>query len=504
MSEQNKTGLVLENIRAKIKEIQNNSNIETDPDHEYMAEDENQSNDSKQDTSSSQMGEDHNSTKESLTNKSSYDINSDDGGNGSLFDPDKEEDDIFSQIDELDYKKINEDLSGLEVTTTQPAEDFVEFDSEHKDLSSDLVSEDKNEGGEDISSPATDTDFNSQKGSDEKRDSFVPDFDLDRVSEIDDSQPLEDSEFKESGDEGDSTVKAESDNSLSFLNQDGDSGIDEKEESKFFGTSVDIEKETFDEIDDKNQDVANAEGDIDEIDDENQDVAKAEGDIDEIDDKNQDVAKAEGDIIGDIDLDIPLDEDVLSDLIFSEESASSEELVDNKNPDLGVSLVGDDISDLDGVELGVDSNISDLDDNILDGESGDRQDLPLDNEVSDIIDDLDSPFLEEGESDRDVSDIIDDLDSSFLEEDTPDDINLDNPSDKEGRDALISVEVANQVSSSIKDLKNSIISNNSNLFKSKVSDEVVRSELRIWLNDNLPDIVDKVVREEIVKLVDKS
>ena len=487
MSEQNKTGLVLENIRAKIKEIQNNSNIETDPDHEYMAEDENQSNDSKQDISSSQMGEDHNSTKESLTNKSSYDINSDDGGNGILFDPDKEEDDIFSQIDELDYKKINEDLSGLEVTTTQPAEDFVEFDSEHKDLSSDLVSEDKSGGGEDSSSSATDTDFNSQKGSDEKKDSFVPDFDLDRVSEIDDSQPLEDSEFKESGDEGDSTVKAESDNSLSFLNQDGDYGIDEKEENKFFGTSVDIEKETFDEIDDKNQDVANAEGDIDEI-----------------DDKNQDVAKAEGDIIGDIDLDIPLDEDVLSDLIFSEESASSEELVDNKNPDLGVSLVGDDISDLDGVELGVDSNISDLDDNILDGESGDRQDLPLDNEVSDIIDDLDSSFLEEGGSDRDVSDIIDDLDSSFLEEDTPDDINLDNPSDKEGRDALISVEVANQVSSSIKDLKNSIISNNSNLFESKVSDEVVRSELRIWLNDNLPDIVDKVVREEIVKLVDKS
>ena len=96
MSEQNKTGLVLENIRAKIKEIQNNSNIETDPDHEYMAEDENQSNDSKQDISSSQMGEDHNSTKESLTNKSSYDINSDDGNS---------DDEVFNIEDEDNENK---------------------------------------------------------------------------------------------------------------------------------------------------------------------------------------------------------------------------------------------------------------------------------------------------------------------------------------------------------------------------------------------------------------
>jgi hypothetical protein len=458
MSEQNKTGLVLENIRAKIKEIQNNPNIETDPDHEYMAEDKNQFNDIKQDTASSQVGEAHNSTQESLTKKSSHDINNDEGGNGSLFDSDKEEDDIFGQIDELDYEKINEDLSGLEVTTTQPAEDFVELDSEHKGLSSDLVSEDKNEGGKDsvlpavdtnFSSSAADTDFNLQEGLDEKKSSFVQDFDLDRVSEIDDLQPFEDSEFAESGDEGDSIVKDGSDNNLSFLNQDDDSGVDKKEENKFFGTSIDIEKETPDAINDENKDVANAEGDI----------------------------------IGDIDLDIPLDEDALSDLIFSEESASSEELVDNQNPDLDGSVVGDDISDLDGVELDIDSNISDLDDNILDRESGDRQDPSLDKDVSDIIDDLDSPFLEE---------------------DAPDEINLDNPSDQEGGDALISVEVANQVLSSIKDLKNSIISNNSNLFESKVSDEVVRSELRIWLNDNLPDIVDKVVREEIVKLVDKS
>lgn len=459
MSEQNKTGLVLENIRAKIKEIQNNPNIETDPDHEYMAEDKNQFNDSKQDTSSSKVGEEDNSTKESLTKQSSHDINSDEVGNASLLDPDKEEDDIFGQIDELDSEKINEDLSGLEVTTTQPAEDFVEFGNEYKGLSSDSVSEDKNEGVEKSVLPAADTNFNSQE-----------DFDLDRESEIDDLQPSADLEFTESGDEGDSTLKTGSDNNLSFLNQDDDSGVDEKEEDKSLGGSIDIESETPGAINDENKDVPNAEDDV----------------------------------IDDIDLDIPLDEEVLSDLIFNEEPASSEEFVDSGNPDLSGSVVGNDASDLDGVELGIDSNISNLDDNTLDGESGDRQGPSLEKDVSDIINDLDSPFLEEDTPDKDVSDISDDLDSPLLEESKLDNTNLDNPSDQEGGDALISGEVANQVLSSIRDLKNSIVINNSNLFESKVSDEVVRSELRIWLDNNLPDIVDKVVREEIGKLIDKS
>jgi cell pole-organizing protein PopZ len=43
----------------------------------------------------------------------------------------------------------------------------------------------------------------------------------------------------------------------------------------------------------------------------------------------------------------------------------------------------------------------------------------------------------------------------------------------------------------------------SDLISSKI-DDLLKPQLKEWLNNNLSDVVDKIVREEIKKLIDKS
>ena len=97
--------------------------------------------------------------------------------------------------------------------------------------------------------------------------------------------------------------------------------------------------------------------------------------------------------------------------------------------------------------------------------------------------------------DKDL-DILDDQDFGLNQD-------VDNLLDQKD-DILISEDVEEKVSSKINDLRELIGSqDNSDLIASQVND-VIRGEIKIWFDNNLPDIVDKIVKEEISKLINKS
>ena len=97
--------------------------------------------------------------------------------------------------------------------------------------------------------------------------------------------------------------------------------------------------------------------------------------------------------------------------------------------------------------------------------------------------------------DKDL-DILDDQDFGLNQD-------VDNLLDQKD-DILISEDVEEKVSSKINDLRELIGSqDNSDLIASQVND-VIRGEIKIWFDNNLPDIVDKIVKEEIYKLINKS
>tara|TARA_Y100000389_G_scaffold88700_1_gene85134 strand:+ start:10995 stop:12098 length:1104 start_codon:yes stop_codon:yes gene_type:complete len=100
MSDQNKTGLVLENIRAKIKEIQNNPNIETDPDQEFILEDKVVYNNKNTSSDQHSFVEDYDQNIANI--EVDHSTTNLDNNSGNLFNSDEEENDIFQQINQLD------------------------------------------------------------------------------------------------------------------------------------------------------------------------------------------------------------------------------------------------------------------------------------------------------------------------------------------------------------------------------------------------------------------
>ncbi|MFT7098763.1 MAG: cell pole-organizing protein PopZ, partial [Rickettsiales bacterium] len=111
-----------------------------------------------------------------------------------------------------------------------------------------------------------------------------------------------------------------------------------------------------------------------------------------------------------------------------------------------------------------------------------------------------------------------DLDDEFLENSQEDEVydksllDQENHNNQHPRDSIISQDVAQKATDSIRSLmgaipkKQQFYQNHSPAFKSGETVEgmiasLLEPKLEQWLNENLPTIVDKIVREEIKKLI---
>ena len=200
---------------------------------------------------------------------------------------------------------------------------------------------------------------------------------------------------------------------------------------------------------------------------------------------NNDQLDLELDEKGDIaldNLDLEVSDDELSELDLDDKESLELNDLDEKddatldNPDLEAS--SDELSELD---------------------LNDKKDLEL-NDSSDVSSDLDNSIMDQDDNSQDNKDkdldILDDQDFGLNQD-------VDNLLDQKD-DILISEDVEEKVSSKINDLRELIGSqDNSDLIASQVND-FIRGEIKIWFYNNLPDIVDKIVKEEISKLINKS